>query len=212
MILTCVVTHNRLAYTKRCVESLLATARPQDRLYVVDNASTDGTQAWLRTVSVGVIENRENRFPGAACNQVWDWRSADLLHRSDNDIEYLPGWQNEVERAFEADPDLALLGILNLHEDRDLDLSGESGIDIVDAVGGNVVTPGRLGLRWSENPWAPGGDEDAEMSKAAARVGRVGRLRRTVANNMAFCRYDDFPDYYDRTAALRGIADARHSV
>lgn len=215
VILTCVVTYNRLAYTKRCIESLLATARPLDRIVIVDNASTDGTQDWLRSVGLPVIANEVNRYPGYATNQGWDYglvSDPDFLHRSDNDIEYLPGWQDEVERAFADFPELALLGILNLHEDGKRE--GE-GIDNVPRVGGNVVMPTRLfrdGLRWDERPWAKGIDEDGPMSWAAKERGWVARLRKTVANNMAFGRYADYPDYYDRTALDRGYPDPAVTV
>jgi hypothetical protein len=220
MILTCIVTCDRLPLTKRCVESYLDTKRPEDRVVVVDNASTDGTRDWLCGLEdVGIILNRENRYPGAATNQGWDallydHDQAPLLHRSDNDIEYLPGWQAEVERAFADFPELALLGILNLHEDDPLGV-GTGLIKPVPRVGGNVVMPSALyreGLRWSELPWRQGQDEDGPMSEAAHRRGWVARLVPTVANNMAFGRALDFPDYYQRTAAERGIRDWEHSV
>lgn len=229
-ILTCVVTCDRLPYSIRTVESLLAAWRPGDAIVIVDNASTDGTVDWLaglweerRRGIVRVMLNPENRYPGAATNQGWDavlaegaryGISFDLLHRSDNDIEYLPGWQADVEAAF-TDPTLALLGILNLHEDRGLNLDDATGVERTGTVGGNVVMPRRLfeiGLRWSDRPWEPGFGEDGNMSHRAWRHGWVGRLNRTVANNIAFNRYDDFPDYYDRTALVRGLPDARRSV
>lgn len=220
MILSCIVTHNRLAYSERCVASWLATAGPDARLVIVDNASSDGTRNWLYRlhdprVRVSFLE--ANRFPGYACNFGWDRLLHDdpdavLLHRSDNDIEYLPGWREEVEAQFRAHPELALLGILNLHEDGEAE---GDGIAPVPRVGGNVVVPARLfraGMRWNEAPWSHSVDEDGPMSDAAAVLGLVARLRRTVANNMAFGRFADFPDYYRETARLRGIADAEHSV
>lgn len=212
---TCVVTHNRLAYTQRCVTSLLRTQRPGDSLVVVDNASGDGTVEWLTSVGVRVIRNAENRYPGAACNQGWHGATATYLHRSDNDIEYHDGWADEVERAFADWPDLALLGILNLHEDHGDPPPDAHGIVPVPRVGGNVVMPVYLfldGLRWWEGDWAPGQDEDGPMSWSAKRHGMVAHLARTVADNMAFGRYDDYPDYYDRTAAARGFANARGTV
>lgn len=218
MIFTCVVTHNRLAYTQRCLDSLLATRRRGDAIVVVDNASTDGTVEYLEGLGrrIRLILNDTNRYPGAATNQGWDSappRYA-LLHRSDNDIEYRPGWQAEVEAAFAEYPEIALLGILNLHEDAP-DKVGEGRIKIVPRVGGNVVMPTRLfreGMRWTEGAWQPGHDEDGPMSWEAARRGWVARLVASVADNMAFNRFWDFPDYYRETARVRGFADAEHSV
>jgi glycosyltransferase involved in cell wall biosynthesis len=219
MIATCIVTCDRLAYTRRCIESWLDTRRPGDRLVIVDNASTDGTADYLATLPVPTIYNETNRYPGAACNQGWDWLVANVnaiyLHRSDNDIEYLPGWADEAEAAFVRHPDLVLLGLLNLHEDLGYEPSKVDIIESVEWLGGNVVMPTAAfldGLRWDERPWAPGATEDSHMSAWGHRRGGVARLVRTVANNMAFNRYEDFPAYYDRTAAVRGLADARRSV
>jgi len=219
VILTCIVTHDRLAYTKRCIRSYLRTRRPEDRLVVVDNASTErGMATYLRGLDCLVLRNATNRYPGAATNQGWEaglqtWQP-DFLHRSDNDIEYLPGWGDEVEATFAEWPELALLGILNLHEDHGAPPPGAKGIKPVPRVGGNVVMPARLypELRWAEGPWKPGQDEDGPMSWAARKHGWVAHLVATVANNMAFGRYSDYPAYYDRTAAVRGISDAEHSV
>lgn len=213
MILTCVVTHDRLPLTKRCIASWKETARPEDCLVVVDNASTDGTAEWL---DAAAIRNADNLYPGPACNQGWDaaleWCKPDFLHRSDNDIEYLPGWGDEVEAAFATHPDLALLGILNLHEDRGSGFpEGEPGaIEPCYRVGGNVVMRPAMfrdGARWQE-----GFFEDGPMSAAGHARGTVAMLVRTVANNMAFGRALDFPEYYQRTAAVRGIGDWEHSV
>lgn len=222
------VTHDRLAYTQRCVESWRATAALGDHLIVIDNASTDGTAEWLDPFDLYDmlvpfhILNESNVFPGAACNQGWAkglnlWPDVTHLHRSDNDIEYRPGWREEIEAAFNRHDNLALLGILNLHEDNGVEFPpGNLGdIDYPGAVGGNVVMPRELwekGLRWSEAPWRPGANEDALLSSSAASYGQVGRLVRTVADNMAYGRYRDYPAYYDVTAALRGLPDATTSV
>lgn len=42
-----VVTYNRKDYLAALLPSLLASSRPLDEVYVVDNASTDGTREWL---------------------------------------------------------------------------------------------------------------------------------------------------------------------
>lgn len=216
MILTCLITHERLAYSQRCVASWQATARPGDRLIVVDNASTDGTVEWLHTLEPPVIYNAENVYPGPACNQGWDAGlgagQPDFLHRSDNDIEYLPGWADEAERAFAEHPDLALLGILNLHEDRGSGFpAGDPGaIEPCYRVGGNIVM--RTAMFREGARWQGGFLEDGPMSEAGHARGTVAMLVRTVANNMAFHRYSDYPAYYNRTAAVRGIGDPEHSV
>lgn len=218
-LLTCVVTFNRLAYTQRCIGSYLDTVGTDAHLVIVDNGSTDGTRDWLAQFGERVIYAESNLYPGAATNRGWDHGlasfDAELLHRSDNDIEYLPGWRRHVEEMLAAWPEVALLGLLNLHEDRGTDDRDETGIEVVPRVGGNVVMPARLfrgGLRWREGAWAPGRDEDGPMSWDAARHGWVARLRRTVANNLAFNRALEYPEYYQATAKARGIRDWEHST
>ena len=42
-----VVTYNRLGTLKRCIEAVLAQSRKPERVFVVDNNSTDGTRKWI---------------------------------------------------------------------------------------------------------------------------------------------------------------------
>jgi rhamnopyranosyl-N-acetylglucosaminyl-diphospho-decaprenol beta-1,3/1,4-galactofuranosyltransferase len=54
IIAAIVVTCNRLGLLKRCLAALLAQDRRADRIVVVDNASTDGTGAWLASEGRGL--------------------------------------------------------------------------------------------------------------------------------------------------------------
>lgn len=56
-VATVVVTFNRLELLKECLHALSAQSSPPDSIYVIDNASTDGTGDWLRD-SLSVL------FPG----------------------------------------------------------------------------------------------------------------------------------------------------
>ena len=46
-----ILTHNCLAYTKRCLETLARTVPFAHEVFVVDNASSDSTVQWLRSLS-----------------------------------------------------------------------------------------------------------------------------------------------------------------
>lgn len=224
-ILTCVVTHDRLPYSERTLRSLREGA---DWIVVADNASTDGTTEWLLDVAVrddlvdGVVFNERNLYPGAACNIGWHegltrLSYATLLHRSDNDIVYHPGWADHVEQVFAAHPKLGLYGVLNLAEDfPDGQPVAPHTVDGVTVnrywprIGGNVVIRRELwdqGLRWMPGPWKPGGqDEDGEMCAQVEAAGFYhANAVEPIASNIAFGRYADFPSYYDRTAAVRGL-------
>ena len=51
-----VVTYNRKDYLERLLPSLLASQRPLDAIYVVDNNSTDGTAAIASQYGVPVVK------------------------------------------------------------------------------------------------------------------------------------------------------------
>lgn len=66
-----VVSYNSRDFIEGCIESLRAQTRPPDRIWVVDNASTDGSVELLRRVSgISLIENRENVGFAEANNQA----------------------------------------------------------------------------------------------------------------------------------------------
>lgn len=221
-ILSVVVTHDRLPYTQRTVNSLIGTT---DFLVVVDNDSTDGTKEWLDSDECEAdlaIQLDRNLYPGAATNIGWHhglkhFKSATLLHRSDNDIEYEFGWSGVCERAFEAHENLGLYGVLNLREDfpngQPVAPHIENGVTVNrywPRIGGNVVLRRSLwddGLRWMPGPWKPGGqDEDGDMSALVEAAGFYhANAVEPIAANIAFGKYVEFPDYYNRTAEVRGL-------
>lgn len=61
---------NQLAYTQGCVQGLRADVAAGVRVVVVDNGSTDGTDAWLAAQpGLTVLRNAENRGCAPAWNQ-----------------------------------------------------------------------------------------------------------------------------------------------
>lgn len=54
-IVAAIVTHNRSALLERCIDHVLAQSRPPDGLIVINNASTDDTEAMLRRRGVAFI-------------------------------------------------------------------------------------------------------------------------------------------------------------
>jgi GT2 family glycosyltransferase/glycosyltransferase involved in cell wall biosynthesis len=113
-----VVSWNGLELTRRCVASVLDDPAAIDlELVIVDNASTDGTPAWLDTLAdrprITVIRNGENRGFAAACNQglaAAAARGVDLLVILNNDLVVTPGWLRTLDRHLRRDPTIGLLG------------------------------------------------------------------------------------------------------
>ncbi len=107
-----ILTHNALAYSQRCIESVRAhTSLPFD-VQILDNASSDGTQAWLAaindsrihvhgsSVNLGVPGGR-NELLRLVLPRAQD---EDFVIFLDNDIELHEGWHQPFERVFEAHP------------------------------------------------------------------------------------------------------------
>lgn len=183
------ISYNRGELLARALESYLETVSVPFSLVVVDNGSSDGTQAWLRkwkrSTGHNVLLLRSNKYPGFACNRGWELApvAADFLHRADNDWEFLPGWCGHVEVAFRRQ----LVGQVGLRTDKE-----ESSVNprgqrrpIAWNVGGNTVIRRQLwddGLRYDERPWPElpkGMSEDSYFSPAVEKMGyRWVRVRR----------------------------------
>lgn len=209
-ILTCIVVHDRPELTERTIGSYLATTTETPKLLVAYDSGSNPETAWAleawRRAGAFVIRSDENVYPGRGCNEAWTHAlnladDVTLLHRSDNDVEYQPGWWEHVVERFEDDPRLGQLGLL---EER-----FEQGCF---NVGGNCVLRRELwdgGLRWDETRWGenPAGaalNEDALMSSAVAAAGyQVGRVSRECVVHLGW-DFDDYPGYYEASARVRG--------
>lgn len=207
---TVFVTYNRLELTKRTISSYLDTVALPHTMTVVDNASTDGTREWLARCGVewypqGTLHLlASNRYPGFAANMGWQHAPPDAthLHRSDNDVEYKPGWCDEVEERFQ-DQTLWQLGLRTLEEE------GPQA-----AVGGNCVIAREAwdaGIRYGERPWVQEPFEDSHMSFNVRRRGyEVARVLRPCIEHIGVATRDD--PYYQETFAARGITFEQYGV
>lgn len=110
-----VVSYLNVELTRLCIESVLDTQTwPRIELIVVDNASTDGTRAYLRYLArerpeVRVILNDENRGFAAANNQGVAVTRGDYIVLLNNDTVVPRGWL-EPMIAHLADPTIGLVG------------------------------------------------------------------------------------------------------
>jgi hypothetical protein len=211
---TVFITYNRLELTKRALKTYFDTVTVPYTLIVVDNASTDGTDEFLRyeflwgADGVDIHLCAENRYPGWACNFGWKNAPADAthLHRADNDHIFLPGWCEEVEHVFGS----AKVGQVGLRTAKE-ELFDKNN------TGGNCVIRRELwdaGLRWDERTWpelrdqiGPGITEDSLMSQAVAKMGYTWtRVKHPCIQPISPETPDD-PDwpYYRKAWDDRGI-------
>ncbi|MBU1348890.1 glycosyltransferase family 2 protein [Patescibacteria group bacterium] len=116
-----VVTWNSMAY----VPNLLASLHEQDMagftVTMVDNASTDGTLAWIQTnhPEVALLRNFRNQGFSRAYNQAISlafsrWGDAPLESRyvlvANPDIEFAPNALRQMMAVMDAEPDVAVCG------------------------------------------------------------------------------------------------------
>lgn len=119
----CLVTWNTLALLRRCLESLAKTEYPADRVrvFVADNASTDGTREALAELAktfpfpLVVIPMPVNTGCPAGMNAAFAAGSAELVARLDDDIVLPPEWLRILVGTMQARPYAACVGpkILN---------------------------------------------------------------------------------------------------
>lgn len=85
--------YNQLEYTKGCLDSLRDTLAMPVEIILVDNASSDGTADYLKTLSqVTVISNSDNKGFGGACNQGIRAAAGEWIVVLNNDVIVAPGW------------------------------------------------------------------------------------------------------------------------
>jgi len=120
-----VVTHNRLAYTRKCLEALLADRKTDFDLVLWDNASTDETAEYLRDGIKDarvkeVVLHKENPGPTFALNRIWSKSKAELIGKVDNDCLVAPDWLTKLS---EAHTEIEQLGAIACWHYREIDFN-----------------------------------------------------------------------------------------
>lgn len=115
------LTHDRLDYTKLALASVLADPTEDFSLTIWDNASTDGTVEYLKSIKdpriKEIVFSRENVPQTTAVSQTWHASKADLLGKLDNDCVLPPGWLRTLSRAHEDIPDLGIIACWHFFAD-----------------------------------------------------------------------------------------------
>lgn len=116
------VSHNRLKFTEASFDALFEhTAWGLiDRLFIIDDDSTDGTLEWLldKTNAMQRPAQRPTRFvndrfggPVAVMNYVLDESDAEVLAKIDNDVIVCPAWLEDMLEVLEREPQVDALGM-----------------------------------------------------------------------------------------------------
>lgn len=142
------ITHNRLDYTRYCLNSILTKTiyRPFE-LIVVDNNSTDGTMPYLKRFERdGKIQKlillKKNHGAGYALNVGIRLAQGYYLIRSDNDMIYNQGWLTALVKALQRIP----RAVLQVAVYAELLPDGQqAGFSPVGQVNGVIVKRGPIG-------------------------------------------------------------------
>ncbi len=100
------------------LHATLASLREADELFLLDNASDDGSAELVRSLGGTVARNDDgNCTPGRGMNQLLGAlaaRDADIVAFSNDDMAWKPGWRAQLEAFWDAAPAslLILSGLL----------------------------------------------------------------------------------------------------
>jgi glycosyltransferase involved in cell wall biosynthesis len=106
-------THNRLSLLKEAVSSVQNQTLPDWELIVVDDASDDGTSAWLRDISdarVRVLSRTSHAERSSTRNEGFHASDSDLVMFLDDDDRLLPGALGYLADALTDAPVEAVVG------------------------------------------------------------------------------------------------------
>ena len=108
-ITLCIINYNGLAYLREAISSLHTLPSKFDEILVVDNASTDGSLAYLDTLdAVTVVALSSNRGPAGARNAGFLQARHDVVLFQDNDITLTEGAAEALYETLQQDKTILL--------------------------------------------------------------------------------------------------------
>jgi GT2 family glycosyltransferase len=119
--LSVIIPHwNGLQHLEVCLDSLRRQTHPSYEVLLVDNGSTDGSQAFVRAhyPEVRLIELGRNLGFTGACNAGIAAASGDIVILLNNDTEAEPDWLTAIAAAMAADDDVGIVASKMLLFDR----------------------------------------------------------------------------------------------
>lgn len=119
-VVVVILNWNGRQYLEPCLRSVFGQEYQDLAVVLVDNGSTDGSLALVRThfPQVHIIENKENQGFAAANNQAIRASASELVATLNNDTEVDPGWLGALVRAMETDPRVGMCASKMLAADR----------------------------------------------------------------------------------------------
>ena len=109
----CMVTWDRLSYTKQALKSLMKQKNKDWKLTIVDNGSLDGTVDYLKTLKderIDIVLWEENKGLSTATDYVFGRATTKYIGRVDNDIILPVNWLDRCLQAHEAYDNFGFIG------------------------------------------------------------------------------------------------------
>jgi len=117
VISTLLLSYNRKHLLKKTIESYLKTISVPFELIIIDNASTDGSKEYIEEVCKNCPEAfaifLTKNFGGKSLNLGRFVAEGDYFHITENDIEYLDGWDKALLKKFDVFPKLGQLSLFS---------------------------------------------------------------------------------------------------
>jgi len=104
-----IVSWEALPLLKQCLPSVAATTYPDLEIILADNASTDGSAAWVQThfPSIKIVRHPENWLFCKGNNAAVPHATGDYIVFLNNDVEVPPDWLAPLVEAMERDSTIA---------------------------------------------------------------------------------------------------------
>lgn len=114
--------HNGTDLTRNCLDSLFSTpSRRETEIVVVDDASTDGTNPYLRGLRdagrILLVEHSSNQGFAASCNDGAKAATGDVIVFLNNDTIVQPGWLEALVDELVRDDSVGIAGSRLLYPD-----------------------------------------------------------------------------------------------
>mgnify|MGYP006278183987 CR=1 FL=1 len=103
-----IVSWNAKSVVRECLPSVVETDYPNLEIIFADNASTDGTAAWIAREypSVKIVRHPENWLFARGNNAALPHATGDYVLFLNNDVEVPPGWLQPLVKTMTEQPDV----------------------------------------------------------------------------------------------------------
>ena len=131
-IVSIIIPHwNGIETLSECIDSLLKSTFGSYEVIVVDNASSDGSQAWIKESHphIKLVENDRNYGYAGGCNRGADKASGEFIVFLNNDTIQKSDWLHYLVKLMQKDNTIAAAQpkILNYYQKKMFDYAGGSG-------------------------------------------------------------------------------------